>query len=464
MRFMRAFFLCVVVVVFARPVMAQSAPTIHYFMSGQYYPSALEACQAWAATWTTGLATFYGSVYVDPSEDCRTTSNNGWNPTSKQLRCRPDGSAPVNGVCPVVDPPNPCKDKQGQTANLRYTVETASGQNVSPPVRGSTDGMCEVTLVDVASCHKMSDGSSQCVFVGRYTGVAKASGGDAPPALGSGEDPKGRPRIDVPPFSAGDSNTSCPRGTVQGGVDSSGIPICMGTGSAPRNPPSTPPVTTSPPVVTTNPDGSSTTTVTTTQVNADGSTTTTVQKTTQAPDGTKTVTKDASTSKTPSGSDGQADDPEKSDLCKQNPSLTICRNSSVSGTCGDISCQGDAIQCATLRAAAQMQCQQQADIDELKGSPLQTLGASIVAGADPAQAAIDEMRVGTVVDLSAPQLDQSGFAPAACLSPRTFTVLGQSATVSFSDLCGHIQPLRYVVLACAAIMSYLIVARSVLQA
>jgi hypothetical protein len=217
-------------------------------------------------------------------------------------------------------------------------------------------------------------------------------------------------------------------------------------------------------VVVTNADGSKTTTTATTQTNADGSQTTTTTKVTEGVDGSKTVTQDAATGKNAAGTDGKQDTPsdDKANLCKQNPTLTVCRNSTVSGTCGQISCMGDAIQCETLRAAAKIQCQQQADIDELKASPLKATGEAILSGAGSEKATLDALVKGDTVDLSAPKLDAAGFVPGSCLGNKTFTVLGRSVSVSFAQLCSDIQPLRYVIMACAAILSYLIVARSVL--
>ena len=237
--------------------------------------------------------------------------------------------------------------------------------------------------------------------------------------------------------------------------------VCIGTAKPP-----TPPTTTTekPPVTTPNPDGGSTTTKQTTTSNADGSTTTKTTTTVTAPDGSTTTTVDMQTSPKPTGGAGTEDKPEdKSDLCKQNPHLTICQNSQVMGQCGEITCSGDAIQCATLRAAAAMECRDKSDREELAKSPLKVTGDAILAGNDPQKAAIDAALNGTVVDLSNPNLDTSGFiGGGACFAPMSINVMGHTVTQSFASVCENILPLRYAIMLCASIIAYLIVGRTVL--
>jgi hypothetical protein len=242
--------------------------------------------------------------------------------------------------------------------------------------------------------------------------------------------------------------------------------MCIGTGTDPKNkPPSPPKVETE--KTETSEDGTKTTTKTETTKNSDGSETVVKTVTITKPDGTKEVSQDKTTTKTPSNAPGKDDskqDDEKYDLCKQNPHLTICQNSSVAGKCGEISCMGDAIQCATLRAAAAMQCQQQKDLEDLAKAPGLGLGNAIAQGSDPMQGAIENALKGTEIDLSKPSLDASGFVGAgACLAPITMTVVGRPVTASFDTVCQNIQPLRYAIMACAYILVYLLVSRSILQ-
>jgi hypothetical protein len=126
---------------------------------------------------------------------------------------------------------------------------------------------------------------------------------------------------------------------------------------------------------------------------------------------------------------------------------------------------GDAIQCATLRATAIMECRQKADVDEMKASGEFVLGSAIGSGADPMKGQIDEMKKGKEVDMSNPNLDKSGFLGGGqCLAPISFSVVGHTVTQSFDALCSRIEPLRFVVMAICSILGYLIVARSVLGA
>jgi hypothetical protein len=209
------------------------------------------------------------------------------------------------------------------------------------------------------------------------------------------------------------------------------------------------------------------TTQQTIQQNSDGSTTTTTTTTTVGVDGSKTVTVGSQTSNNGVGGAGKQDTPnaDQMNLCKQNPNLSICQNSSVSGDCASgLTCSGDAVQCATLMAAQKLQCARQADEDALKASPSKALGDSILAGTDPSKGDIDTLMKGDTVDMSAPALDQGGFiGGGSCIPDKTFTVMGQAVTVSFATVCSNVQPLRYIVMACAFILVYLMVARSVIN-
>ena len=115
-------------------------------------------------------------------------------------------------------------------------------------------------------------------------------------------------------------------------------------------------------------------------------------------------------------------------------------------------------------AAQKLQCARQADEDGLKASPSKTLGDSILAGTDPSQTAITTLMKGDTADMSNPTLDQGGFVGGgSCLPDKTFSVMGHAVTVSFATVCSNIQPLRYIVMACAFILVYLMVARSVIN-
>lgn len=386
-----------------------------------------------------------------------------------QTRCAPDGAAPDTSKplaqqCaappPVEEPPPVCT--KGDRVTVSYQASEAGGS----PVTGSSDGQCEITLVDVLKCVKGTDGKIYCTYVGVKTGNPLKPSTQPPvtppTAAPGGTEPE---RVPVPPFT-GQPGSGCPKGTVQGGVNSDGVPMCIGTGSAPPVPPPLPPTKTTE-NTTSNPDGSTTVTKTTVQTNKDGSTSTTTVVTTKAPDGSVSTSGGTVVSQTPAGNAGATDatpEQEQANFCKQNPNLAVCRDSSVSGKCGEISCMGDAVQCATLRAAAAMQCQQDKDIADLAASPQKTLGSQILNGSDPLGGDIGAAIKGSEVDLSKPNLDQSGFlGGGTCIPNKTFNVMGRAVNVEFTEVCNNIQPLRAAVLACAFIVAYLLVSRSVLS-
>lgn len=258
-------------------------------------------------------------------------------------------------------------------------------------------------------------------------------------------------------------NGKCPTGSVPGGQSPDGMTICIGTATQPPSTSTT--STTTPTTSTTDSNGNTVTTSSTTNTNADGSHTTVTTTTTTAPDGTKTTSTASTTTASTTGAPGTTDKPDQQkDMCALHPELTVCRNSQVQGSCALVTCDGDAIQCATLRAAATIQCQQQKDLEELTADSSTGLGKSIISGADPRSAEIAAMVKGDTVDLSSANLDQSGWlGGGTCLAPITLQVMGSSFTASFDSVCQSIQPIRAAVLLMAFIIAYLLVSRAVLQ-
>jgi hypothetical protein len=246
---------------------------------------------------------------------------------------------------------------------------------------------------------------------------------------------------------------------VAGGLDSDGDTICIGKPDVPKSPNTV----TKAPVTVNNADGSTTTTVTTTTINSDGSITTSNDITTKFPDGSTSHQQTGGTGSSNTGAPG-VPDPDKDDFCAKHAELTMCRNSTVSGSCAAVTCNGDAIQCSILQQAADMDCRQRDDLDALTKDPLTADGKAILAGSDPMQAQIDTLKAGDTVDLSSTSLDSSGFlGGGSCFADKSFTVAGRAVTVSFSSICDHIQGLRYAVLACAGIIAYMLVSKSIIQ-
>lgn len=373
-----------------------------------------------------------------------------------------------NTTCGAVQQPPP----GGATAPPPVTCTAGVISRVrtkEPAPLPSVFGGCEVEVTEVIECYRVSGDATRqlyCEYRVKNTGKVAAAGstnsGEAPPAT-----PPVNPERDTVPPKPGQPGGGCPVGTVQGGVGPDGVPMCVGTGTAPPNaPPAPPKAVTS--TTATNADGSTTVTTTTVTTNSDGSQTTVVDKVTTAPasaGGTVTNEQTKNTSTNVAGAPGvETKPPEQTNFCKQNPTLSICRESSVTGTCGQIACMGDAIQCATLRAAAAMQCKQAEAEEALKTSPQTALGNSILAGSDPKQGDIDAALKGNTVDIGKEKLDSSGFLGAgACIAPKTFNLMGKSITMDFASSCESAKPARYVILALGFLAAYLIVSRSVLN-
>ena len=435
------------------------------------------ACSAFAATnsASSGLNWIVKSAPVAPGYVCVLDAfftSNGAHASgpnnytlSTRLVCN-TGVLPVNGLCTDGgDAQKKCTTAAGKAVTWRQfdghsTSASAKVPDVDVPYP-TTSASCAISTVpDVVSCYTVpaSDGGKDfyCNYTATSTGDDSAK--DAPGDAGVITTPENAtPGTTTVP--ASQTGGKCPGGTVQAGADSSGIPICIGSGTNPTNSTSTGTVST-PPTTTTAADGTKTTTSTTAVTNSDHSVTTTTTTTVTSPDGTVKTSQTSTTSNTPTGTPGKGDDSK--DFCSANPQLTICQNSSVSGTCGQTACQGDAIQCATLRAAAAMQCAQQQDTEALKALPAKALGDQIMGGNDPMAGQISDTLKGTDVDMSRVSFDQSGFlGGGTCLANRSFVVMGRAVPVDFTTVCNNIAPLRAVMMAVALIMSYLIVGRSV---
>ncbi|MRW85268.1 hypothetical protein GJ698_14380 [Pseudoduganella sp. FT26W] len=437
---------------------------------------ASSACSTHAANNTasqTALNWAMTSAPVAPAYNCGLTSYYRSNGTvasgpnyyalEKRLVCN-NGSLPVNSLC-TDEVPKKCTTAAGKSVTWRQFDGHSTNPKAKVPDADlpypTTSASCVISSVpDVVSCYTVPASDGGIDFYCNYSAIS--TGADSPPDAPGEAGVINTPENATPGTTtvpASQTGGKCPGGTVQAGADSSGIPICIGSGTNPINSTSTGTVKT-PDTTTTAADGTTTTTSTTTVTNSDHSVTTTTTTTVTSPDGTVKTSQTSTTSNTPTGTPGKGDDTK--DFCSAHPELTICQNSSVAGACGQISCQGDAIQCATLRAAAAMQCAQQQDIDALKAMPQKALGDQIMAGADPMAGQIADTLKGTDVDMSRVSFDQSGFlGGGTCLANRSFTVMGHVVPVDFTSVCNNILPLRGVMMAVALILAYLIVGRSV---
>lgn len=354
-------------------------------------------------------------------------------------------------------PPDPCKDKNEFIRRWDYP---SNGSTVPP----SNYNGCKIEVMKMLVCRREPSGMLYCMWLVRRTGEP-ATGPDTPGSSNTPDNPQlppaNSPPITPPPAPPGKS--PCPEGTVHAGSAPDGAPVCMGQGSNPQNPPKAPPKIESEQKETL-PDGSTKVTKTTTTTNADGSTTKQTDITVTKPDGTKETTQDRNTSTNTAGQPGRMDRPEQdnNNLCKQNPHLSICRESSVSGSCGEITCVGDAIQCATLRAAAAMQCKQKQDEDALKASPLNAKGQAAIDGTDTSN--LPTPGKATVFNIgNSMQGAQGWLGQGSAFEDVTFTIQGHQVTVPLSKWSGYLVSLRYVMMIIASLISFRILGTAILK-
>lgn len=391
------------------------------------------------------------------------SSSSDWSWT----RCFPDTTVGVNvnadteaqacgGPKPPTDPP-PSACSVGTDKTYIWQVPPTNSNNSQwSPFNGATDGNCEVQVSDVKRCWTTA-GKLYCSYTGNTTGKQLSSSAEFPPPSTEPAPADDSSRVDVPTVKAPNA-LDCPKGTVQGGMSSDGVPLCIGKGSAPAAAKPDPTTTEKPPVTTTNPDGSTTTVKQSVQANADGSSTTTTTTTVKAADGTITVSQQKETSKTASGTEGKADSPDQSTLCKSNPQLTICKNSSVTGDCGaGYTCNGDAVQCATMQAARALECKQKKTEEELKASSLNALGKAVSDGNDPAKSSLPGVGNAEVVQMKTPEV--SGWlGNGTYFKDKTIDLGdGHSLVLPLSKAENLMLALRYVTMIVASLVCFKII-------
>lgn len=138
-------------------------------------------------------------------------------------------------------------------------------------------------------------------------------------------------------------------------------------------------------------------------------------------------------------------------FCEANPGLAACRDSSVSGACGAITCDGDAIQCSTLRAAAAIQCKQENDDKALKDSSAFAAGTAAMNGAvDPDAPSKEKAKI---VDVD--KISTSGWLGGGSFFKDKVISLpdGQSITIPLSQAENIFLTFRAVAMIMAALIS-----------
>lgn len=387
------------------------------------------------------------------------------------------GVTDQNKLCSAAPPPPNCPHSAGTVITWgQWTgwspLDSGQTSDLSDlPVRpdgtrfpnDSPDCTLE-TLPEVVGCYRREEAGKDhhfCIFRGTSTGgLSNRAGSVGGGATGGPTAPQTAPNpanpTTMPPI-ASPSKSECPKGLVMAGYNTAGTPMCVGNGTAPvpAGTPAAQPATVTK-ATTANPDGSSTTTTTTVTTNADGSKTTVTDRVTTAPasaGGATTTEQTRATSTTPSGAAGVETKPQEVNFCKQNPTLSICRESSVSGTCGQVACMGDAIQCATLRAASAMECKQRTDEDALKALSVHGLGQAAANGTDPLADSLPSVKNASVVEMG--KMEASGWIGAgSAFKDVAFTVQGKSFAVPLSKWTGYLVGLRYALMVVAMLVSF----------
>jgi hypothetical protein len=464
--------LCLLVLFLSNTANA-AAPTYHWVgggtdFGGQKFSSPDAVC--------TALIAAYNSANPPPKSQayCRPPHSDAWvnyyRPGTgntdyrvyKTAGCvdgsKPDTSKALALQCPDTPPPENCP-KMDQTETTTWAIYKGNTAIYDPRKGARNTANCNLEIIEVLRCYDIPNGANPdttyCSYKTRQSGGVSNSG----PHPNAGEEDKPKERTDQPPM-PGNDDGSCPRGTVNAGLSASGIPMCIGQGTDPKNTPAAPPKTE---VEKNEPtaDGGTKNTKTETVTNADGSTTKTTTVTITGPGGEKSTTQDKTTGNSSSGAPGKETKPEdKSDLCKQNPNLAICKNSTVGGKCGETTCTGDAIQCATLRSVAVLQCKAEKDEEALKTSGLAAKGQAAIDGKD--LEGLPGPKNGTFV--SVPGMKAEGWlGNGAAFEDVSFSLQGHEVVMPLSKWSSYLLPLRYVMMIIASLISYRILAGAVLK-
>lgn len=187
--------------------------------------------------------------------------------------------------------------------------------------------------------------------------------------------------------------------------------------------------------------------------NSDGSKTTTQRETTYGGDGAGSVTTTTTTTNTdPAGNVTGTTTTKQNDqfdsFCKENPSLTICKNSSFGGNCAAFTCDGDAIQCAVAREQHKRNC----TLFDTQ-TTLSQLGDSVAAGTDP-QAANYPTAPGQQQTISLTNaIDSTNPLATGCISDKSFTFPNFTLTIPLSMICPYLEFMGQIVLAFAFLMA-----------
>ncbi len=201
---------------------------------------------------------------------------------------------------------------------------------------------------------------------------------------------------------------------------------------------------------------------------AGSETSSTSTSSTTAPDGTKTqidktttcigseCTTTTRTTTTPPGQpptdSTQSDTQDKSNLCKDNPGLSICKTSSFAGACGaPPSCDGDAVMCAVAAATFATNCVLK---DPGALTPLYD------AAKDKTGDQTNSLPGNSSVSVGAGSFDQTELmGVAAGMTDRSITVMGATVVLPFSSVNVWLARLGVILQACTFLLCARIVTR-----
>lgn len=338
----------------------------------------------------------------------------------------------TTGIC---DPDPDCPAAGTVGPEFSYIAGWRTGPATGAPAAGGSSsipgsfctGQCVVSVTTGASAVSSTPAANGYYPVDAYVFTAY-----------TGASCSGQFQVEnaAPPNEPPPEKNRCPSGTVASGIDENGMMTCEQVEERPTDPAPEQEEKT----VQENPDGSKTETVTNTRQNSDGSTTTTTTTTTTNADGSSTSSTSTSTGNTPDGKPGKNDGND--DFCKKNPQLTVCKNSAVTGSCEDVKCDGDAIQCAIMRDIRLQKCAAEKAEKEVLGSGYYKLGDLILKGQDPDKNKLPSIERAEVINLDS--LDQSGFVGASqCLADTQFTVKGRQITIPWSSWCDYLLAFRF---------------------
>ncbi|MQQ99257.1 hypothetical protein [Glaciimonas soli] len=430
------------------------------------YPTAMAACLAANATTTQIAQTVQGYA-------CKNGTNTLSNVYIVSGTCTaPNTVNPATGVCAAPAAPI-CTAGASTTFNASApsgSLLTAATARAAIP---TNDGSCNIqshpTVVDCWH-YTSSPTSGYCTYTGIQTGVAAPQNDAFTP-------PTGVTPLPASVTASGDPATGCPAGLSNIGTDSTGTPICSGSGTSPATSPNT--TTTNPTTTSTSGTGSSAVTTTTSSSsnqNSDGSSTTNTNTcVTPASTGSTTCTTTQSTSASSSGAPGVADGKSAAasgssgaastppdDMCSLHPELNACTNSQVtssgcSGAVSTVAVTGDAIQGAILQSLANEQCANSVP------TAASTLGTQMMNGQDPLQSSLPTKANGSTVN-GTNLIDQTGFlGGGSCMADQSFAYANTTLVIPFSTVCPYLLPLRAAIMLAALIAAYYMLSGAILR-